>query len=114
MKLGFTTVKKLEGGFADKLVLATGKIANETREAKGPNGTTLHFLNIEVVDNNNVKTTIDILVQPDIENIKAAIQYRMETAFYITFDSQYNRWVEKRQVATTQVIETVSETEADF
>ena len=112
MKLGFTTVKKLEGGFADKLVLATGKIANETREAKGPNGTTLHFLNIEVVDNNNVKTTIDILVQTDIENIKSAIQYRMETEFYITFDSQYNRWVEKRQIATP--VEVVNTEEAEF
>lgn len=113
MKLGFNVVKKLEGGFADKLVRATGKIAEETREAKGPNNTTLHFLTIEVAEG-NFKTNIDILVQPDIENIKTAIQYRMETAFYITFDSQYNRWTEKRNNPATTTVEVVEENEAGF
>lgn len=105
MKLGFTNVQKLQGGFADKLVTATGRIAEETREAKGPNNTTLHFLNIEVVDNNGTKTNIDILVQPDINIIQTAVQYRMDNAFYITFDSQYNRWVEKRISNTTATTE---------
>lgn len=100
MKINLTTIKPLEGGFADRLVIATGKIANETREVKGNNDQVLHFLEIEVTDEKGFKTNIDILVQPDMEIITTAIQYRMSTKFYITFDSQYNRWVEKRTTYT--------------
>lgn len=96
MKINLPTIKPLEGGFADRLVTATGKIANETREVNGTNNQVLHFLEIEVTDEKGFKTNIDILVQPDMNIITTAIQYRMSTKFYITFDSQYNRWVEKR------------------
>ena len=101
-KLNNTQIKPLEGGFADKLVTATGKTAEETRFAQSAQGQDLHFLNIEVVDTAGNKTNIDILVQPDMENITTAVQFRMAQAFYITFDPQFNRWAEKRENQTTQ------------
>lgn len=101
MKLNVNQFSKSTSGFAKKSVVATGKVAEETREVS-KDGMTYHFLPIEVKEVNGDSTySIQILVQPVLELIELAVQYRMDTAFEIEFNPTLCQWQEVRKTNTT-------------